>query len=294
MKNKKLKLGLPKGSLEEATYKLFAKAGFKIIGKSRSYYPTINDAELECMLFRPQEMPRYVADGILDAALTGYDWIVENNCESKVKQICNLQYSKATKNPVRWVLAVKENSKFRKVQDLRGKKISTELVQVTKKYLAKKKVKADVEFSWGATEVKPPDLADAIVEATETGSSLRANDLRIIDTVLTSVTQLIANPTSFKDKWKRTKIENIAMLLQGAIEAEEKVGLKLNVPEGKLDAVLNLLPAIKNPTISHLSTRGWFAIETILDEEVVKHLIPLLKRAGASGLIEYPLNKVIE
>ena len=292
--DKKLKLGLPKGSLEEATYKLFEKAGFKISNRSRSYYPSVNDPELDLMLFRPQEMSRYVADGILDAALTGYDWIVENNSTSKVKEICELAYSKQTKNPIRWVLAVKNNSRFKKVTDLRGKKISTELVNVTKKYLAKKKVKAEVEFSWGATEVKPPQLADAIVEATETGSSLRANDLRVIDTVLTSVTKFIANPQVLKNTWKRTKIENIAMLLKGAINAEEKVGLKMNVPESKLQVVLNILPALKKPTISILSGGGWYAVETILDEEVVKHLIPLLKRAGATGLTEYPLNKVID
>jgi len=290
--NKTLKFGLPKGSLEEATYSLFKKAGFNITSRSRSYTPSCNDPELELRLYRPQEMPRYVADGVLDAALTGYDWIVENG--AKVKEVCDLVFSKQTKSPVRWVLAVKNNSKFKKVQDLRGKKISTELVQVTKKYLAKKKVRATVEFSWGATEVKPPQLADAIVEATETGSSLRANDLRIIDTVLTSVAKVIANTASFQNSWKRTKIENIAMLLTGAIEAEEKVGLKMNVPEKKLETVLKILPAIQRPTLSMLSGGGWYAIETILDEETVKHLIPALKRAGAAGIIEYPLNKVIQ
>jgi len=289
---KKLRLGLPKGSLEEATYKLFKKAGFRISNHSRSYYPSVNDCELEIQLFRPQEMPRYVEDGILDAAINGYDWVVENG--SKVKEICDLTYSKQTKNPIRWVLAVKNNSKFKKVTDLRGKRIATELVGVTKKYLAKNKVKADVEFSWGATEVKPPVLADAIVEATETGSSLRANDLRVIDTVLTSVTKLIASKKSYQNPWKKAKIDSIAMLLLGAMEAEEKVGLKLNVSEKKLDSVLKILPALKKPTISLLSNDNWYAVETILEEEVVKHLIPSLKRAGATGIIEYPLNKVID
>ena len=289
---RKLKLGLPKGSLEESTFQLFKKAGFRISGRNRSYYPSVNDSELELMLYRPQEMPRYVEEGILDAAINGYDWVVENG--SKVKEICDLVYSKQTKNPIRWVLAVKNHSKFRKAKDLRGKKISTELVGVTKKYLAKKKIKAQVEFSWGATEVKPPHLADAIVEATETGSSLRANDLRVIDTVLTSVTKLIANVDSYKNQWKRAKIDNIAMLLRGAMEAEEKVGLKLNVSKKNLNRVLKLLPALKRPTISYLSDPDWFAVEVILEEEVVKHLIPSLKRGGAVGIFEYPLNKVID
>ena len=287
-----LKVGLPKGSLEESTYQLFEKAGFKISNRSRSYYPSVNDPELDLRLYRPQEMPRYVEEGILDAAINGHDWVVENG--SKVKQICELAYSKQTKNPIRWVLAVKNNSKFKSVKDLKGKKISTELVQVTKKYLKKHKVSAHVEFSWGATEVKPPHLADAIVEATETGSSLRANDLKVIDTVLTSVTNFIANPKSYQDKWKKTKIDNIAMLLKGAMEADEKVGLKMNVERKKIDTILKLLPALQKPTISFLSDDNWFAVETILDEEVVKHLIPALKRAGAEGIIEYPLNKVID
>ena len=287
-----LKVGLPKGSLEESTYQLFQKAGFKISNRSRSYYPSVNDPELDLRLYRPQEMPRYVEEGILDAAINGYDWVVENG--SKVKQICELAYSKQTKNPIRWVLAVKNNSKFKSVKDLKGKKISTELVQVTKRYLKKHKVKANVEFSWGATEVKPPHLADAIVEATETGSSLRANDLKVIDTVLTSVTNFIANPKSYQDKWKKTKIDNIAMLLKGAMEADEKVGLKMNVERKKIDTILKLLPALQKPTISFLSDDNWFAVETILDEEVVKHLIPALKRSGAKGIIEYPLNKVID
>jgi len=287
-----LKVGLPKGSLEEATYELFEKAGFKISNRSRSYCPSVNDPELDLRLYRPQEMHRYVEEGILDAAINGYDWIVENG--SKVKQVCELVYSKQTKNPIRWVLAVKNNSKFKSVKDLRGKKISTELVQVTKKYLKKHKVKATVEFSWGATEVKPPHLADAIVEATETGASLRANDLKVIDTVLTSVTNFIANPKAYENKWKRTKIDNIAMLLKGAMAADDKVGLKMNVERKKLDTILKLLPALQKPTISFLSDDNWFAVETILDEEVVKHLIPALKRAGAEGIIEYPLNKVID
>lgn len=287
----KLKLALPKGSLEEATYQLFRKAGFNIVVGARSYYPTVDDPELEIVLYRPQEMPRYVEDGVVDCGLTGYDWVVENSVD--VVEITELKYSKATSRPVRWVLAVHEDSKFKSVKDLEGKKIATELVNVTKKYLEQKKVKADVEFSWGATEVKPPKLADAIVEATETGSSLRANNLRIIDTVLTSTTRLIANKKSVKDLKKRAKIDRIVLLLQGAIVAQDKVGLKMNVSKGNLKKVLGILPALKKPTISNLSSDGWYDVDTIIDEAIVRELIPDLKKAGAEGIIEYPLNKVI-
>jgi ATP phosphoribosyltransferase len=288
----KLKLGLPKGSLEDATYNLFKKAGFRITTASRSFYPSVDDEELEIILFRPQEMSRYVEDGIIDAGLTGYDWIMENR--SQVVEINALTYSKQTNRPVRWVLAVHNDSPFKSVKDLKGKKIVTELVNATKDYLAKHGVEAEVEFSWGATEAKPPKLADAIVEATETGSSLRANNLRIVDTVLTSTTRFIANKQSWEDPWKKNKLENISLLLTGAIAAEDKVGLKMNVAEKDLEKILKLLPALKNPTVAPLSTKGWFDVETIIDEKVVRALIPELKRAGASGIIEYPLNKVID
>lgn len=286
-----LKLGLPKGSLEEATYELFKKAGFEIKPASRSYYPAVDDEELEVVLFRPQEMSRYVEDGVVDAALTGYDWILENG--SDVAEVSDLTYSKQTKQPVRWVLAVHKDSPVKTVKDLNGKKIATELMNVTRGYLQKNKVKAEVEFSWGATEAKPPKLADAIVEATETGSSLRANNLRIVDTVLVSTTKFIVNRKSYKDPWKKKKIENIALLLQGAILAHEKVGLKMNVPKASLKNVLKILPALKNPTVMPLSDKNWFDVDTVIDERVARSLIPDLKKAGASGIIEYPLNKVI-
>ena len=287
----KLKLALPKGSLEEATYSLMRKAGFNTSVTSRSYFPTVDDPELDVVLYRPQEMPRYVEDGVTDAGLTGHDWVVENG--SNVLELCELTYSKRTRNPVRWVLAVHEDSSFKTVRDLQGKKIATELVKVTQEYLKKSKVKADVEFSWGATEVKPPKLADAIVEATETGSSLRANHLRIIDTVLVSTTQFIANKESHANPWKRRKIDNLILLLKGAILAADKVGLKMNVSKKDLEKVLKLLPAMKKPTISNLSDKNWYDVETIADESVVRELIPELKKAGAAGIIEYPLNKVI-
>ena len=287
----KLKIALPKGSLEEATYQIFKKAGFSVNVNPRSYFPSIDDPEIEVILFRPQEMSRYIEDGVVDCGLTGHDWILEN--DSKVVELCELQYSKRTRNPVRWVLAVHEDSPFKSVKDLQGKKVVTELVNATKKYLKKNKVSAEVEFSWGATEVKPPRLADAIVEATETGSSLRANHLRIIDTILTSVPKFIANEESFRDKWKRRKMENIMMLLQGAVRAQEKVGLKMNVAKKDLAHILKILPALKNPTVSSLSAEGWYDVDTIIDESVVRELIPELKKAGASGIIEYPLNKVI-
>jgi len=287
----KLKIALPKGSLEEATYKLFQKAGFDISVGSRSYYPRIDDEELEVILFRPQEMPRYIEEGVVDCGITGHDWICEN--ESKIVELCKLQYSKRTRNPVRWVLAVHQDSPYQNVKDLSGKKIVTELVNVTKKYLKKKKVRAQVEFSWGATEVKPPRLADAIVEATETGSSLRANNLKVIDTLLTSVPKFIANKKSYRDGWKRGKMENIVLLIEGAICAQSKVGLKMNVESKSLQEILKVLPALKNPTVSPLSQKGWFDVDTVIDESVVRQIIPALKQAGASGIIEYPLNKVI-
>ena len=287
----KLKIALPKGSLEEATYNLFKRAGFKINVNSRSYIPSIDDPEIEVVLFRPQEMSRYVEDGIVDCGLTGHDWIVEN--ESDVVELCELQYSKRTSNPVRWVLAVHESSPFKSVKDLNGKKVVTELVGVTKRYLKKNKVTAEVEFSWGATEAKPPRLADAIVEATETGSSLRANKLKIIDTVIVSIPKFIANKQSVKDSWKKRKMDNLIMLLEGAMRAQEKVGLKMNVEKKNLQRVLSLLPAMKKPTIANLTDKNWLDVETIIDESVVRELIPALKKAGASGIIEYPLNKVI-
>jgi ATP phosphoribosyltransferase len=287
----KLKLGIPKGSLESATIDLFRRAGFQITTSSRSYFPAIDDPELECMLIRAQEMARYVEDGILDAGLTGRDWIEES--EAQVETITDLIYAKQSFGKVRWVLAVPEASPFKSVKDLDGKIIATELVQTTKRYLERNGVKAKVEFSWGATEVKPPELADAIVEVTETGSSLRANKLRIVETVLESNTQLIANKDSYKDEWKRRKIADMRMLLEGAINALGKVGLMLNVRKADLEAVLSVLPALKNPTISHLSDEDWLAVNTILDESTVRNIIPRLKEAGAQGIVEYPLNKIV-
>jgi ATP phosphoribosyltransferase len=287
----KLKLGIPKGSLEIATIDLFRRAGFTITTSSRSYFPGIDDPEIECMLIRAQEMARYVEDGILDAGLTGRDWIEEN--EAIVVAVADLIYAKQSFGKVRWVLAVPEASSFRTVEDLEGKIIATELVATTKRYLASHGVKAKVEFSWGATEVKPPVLADAIVEVTETGSSLRANNLKIIDTVLESNTQLIANQDSWQDGAKRRKLEDIQMLLQGAINALGKVGLMLNVHKDNLKSVLSVLPALKRPTISHLSDDEWLAVNTILDETTVRDIIPRLKQAGGEGIVEYPLNKIV-
>lgn len=291
MQKIKLKIGLPKGSLQEATVRMFKKAGFSIGISERSYFPSIDDDELEVVLFRAQEISRYVEDGILDCGITGEDWIMENS--SKVVKVADLIYAKQSLKPVRWVLAVPMDSKVKKVKDLNGKRIATELVNVTKGYLKKKKVRSDVEFSWGATEVKAVMGIDAIVEVTETGSSLRANNLREVATVCESTTQLIANRKSWLNPWKRNKIENIALLLKGAILAEEKVGLKMNVAKDNLKAVLAILPAMKRPTVSNLSDSDWLAIETIIDEKIVKNLIPELRRAGAQGIIEYPLNKVI-
>lgn len=287
----KLKLGVPKGSLEHATIDLFRRAGFTITASSRSYFPAIDDPDIECMLIRAQEMARYVEDGVLDAGLTGRDWVEET--EAKVVSVADLIYARQSFGKVRWVLAVPDGSPFHSVKDLQGKIIATELVGATKRYLASHGVTAKVEFSWGATEVKPPVLADAIVEVTETGSSLRANKLRIIDTVLESNTQLIANAGSWRDEWKRRKLEDIRMLLEGAINALGKVGLMLNVHRNNLDAVLAVLPALKKPTISHLSDDDWLAVNTILDESTVRHIIPRLKEAGAQGIVEYPLNKIV-
>ncbi|HXK06637.1 MAG TPA: ATP phosphoribosyltransferase [Verrucomicrobiae bacterium] len=287
----KLKLGIPKGSLENATIDLFRRAGFQITTSTRSYFPGIDDPEIECMLIRAQEMARYVEDGILDAGLTGLDWIAEN--EADVVAVADLIYAKQSFGKVRWVLAVPEASGFRTVHDLEGRIIATELVATTKRYLAKHGVTAKVEFSWGATEVKPPVLADAIVEVTETGSSLRANKLKIIDTVLESNTQLIANKASWEDAPKRRKLEDIRMLLEGAINALGKVGLMLNVHKDSLPAVLAVLPALKRPTISHLSDDDWLAVNTILDESTVRDIIPRLKQAGGQGIVEYPLNKIV-
>jgi ATP phosphoribosyltransferase len=287
----KLKLGLPKGSLQDATLELFRRAGFDITLSSRSYFPVIDDEEIECMLIRAQEMARYVEDGILDAGLTGKDWILEN--QANVVEVADLIYAKQTFGKVRWVLAVPEKSPFQSVKDLQGKIIATELVKVTERYLAQNGVKAKVEFSWGATEVKPPVLADAIVEVTETGSSLRANGLRIVDTVLESNTKFFANQAAWADSWKRGKMDTIVMLLKGAIEASGKVGLMLNVHKNDLESVLAVLPALKRPTISHLSDPDWLAVNTIVEEKTVREIIPRLKAANAQGIVEYPLNKIV-
>lgn len=287
----KLKIGLPKGSLQEATLELFRRAGYEITVNPRSYFPRVDDEEIECMLIRAQEMARYVEDGILDVGLTGRDWILENG--ASVVEVADLIYAKQTFGKVRWVLAVPENSCFQSVKDLEGKIIATELVKVTERYLAEKGVNAKVEFSWGATEVKPPVLADAIVEVTETGSSLRANGLRIVETVLESNTKFIANHAAWADPWKRQKAETIVMLLKGAIEASGKVGLMLNVRRVDLENVLAVLPALKRPTVSNLSDPDWVAVNTIIDEKVVREIIPRLKAANAQGIVEYPLNKIV-
>ncbi len=293
MADKKLKLGLPKGSLQEATLKIFRKAGFNIsLSSERSYFPSVDDPEIQAVLLRAQEMSRYVADGALDCGITGNDWILEN--KSDVVRITDLLYAKQSLNKVRWVLAVPLGSRVKSIKDLRGKRIATELVNVTRDYFRKHKVKVEVEFSWGATEVKvSAGLVDAIVELTETGSSLRANKLIELATLCESTTQFIANKAAYRDIWKRKKMEQIALLLKGALSAEEKVGLKMNVKKQDLNKVLGRLPALKKPTISGLSQEGWYAIETIIDERVVRVLIPELKKAGAQGIIEYPLNKVI-
>jgi ATP phosphoribosyltransferase len=287
----KLQLGIPKGSLQDATLQLFVRAGLRVYTNGRSYVASTGDPEIECMLIRAQEMARYVEDGVLDAGLTGRDWVEENG--AKVENVADLIYAKQSFGKVRWVLAVPEASAVHSVKDLEGKVIATELVAATKRYLERNGVTAKVEFSWGATEVKPPTLADAIVEVTETGSSLRANNLRIVETVLESNTQLIANTAAWKDAAKRRKLEDIRMLLEGAINALGKVGLMLNVEKVNLERVLSVLPALKRPTISTLSEDGWLAVNTILDESTVRTIIPRLKEAGAQGIVEYPLNKII-
>ena len=293
----KLKLGIPKGSLQDATVQLFARAGFNIYVSTRSYFPTIDDPEIECMLIRAQEMARYVSDGVLDAGLTGQDWIAEHELgdgtTGVLTSIADLVYAKQSFGKVRWVLAAPEDSSIKSAADLDGATIATELVRVTRAYFERQKVNVGVEFSWGATEVKPPVLADAIVEATETGSTLRANRLRVIDTVMESNTQLIANHGTLADDWKRTKIENLALLLKAAIEAQGRVGLMLNVRRDDLPAVLALLPALQRPTISALSDDAWVAVNTIIEERTVRDLIPRLKAAHAQGIVEYPLNKIV-
>jgi|SRR3989339_429186 len=287
----KIKLGIPKGSLQEATLELFKKAGFNIHISERSYKPTIDDAEIECLLIRAQEIPKYVEKGVLDVGLSGKDWITETRAE--VEEVADLVYAKTGFGKVRLVLAVPENSKINSIRDLEGKRIATELVNVTKDYLKKQKVDAEVEFSWGATEVKVPELVDAISELTETGSSLRANKLKIIDTILESTTRLIANKKSLQDSWKKAKIGELALLLNGALNAESKVGLKMNIERKNLNKVLLLLSSLKNPTISELTDKNWVAIEVIIDEKIVREIIPKLKQVGAHGIIEYPLNKVV-
>jgi len=287
----KLKLGIPKGSLQDATIALFERAGWRILANGRSYFPSIDDVEIECMLVRAQEMARYVEKGALDAGLTGNDWVMEN--ETDVEYVTSLTYSKASRQKVKWVLCVPEDSPFQKPEDLAGKVIATELVEFTKRYFAGKNIPVKVEFSWGATEVKPPTLADAIVEVTETGSSLRANRLRIIETLMESETQLIANKTAYADAWKRQKIDNISLMLNAAIAAQGRVGLMMNARTADLDAIVAQLPALNFPTISHLSDSAWVALNTILDEAVVRDVIPKLKAAGATGIVEYPLSKVV-
>jgi ATP phosphoribosyltransferase len=291
MADRKLKLGIPKGSLQDATIALFQRAGWQIFTNGRSYFPGIDDAEIECMLVRAQEMARYVEHGALDAGLTGNDWVLEN--QHDVEYVTSLTYSKQSRQKVKWVLAVPEDSPFRKPEDLAGKTIATELVEFTKRYFASKNIPVKVEFSWGATEVKPPTLADAIVEVTETGSSLRANRLRIIETLMESETQLIANKTSYQDEWKKAKINNISLMLNAAIAAQGRVGLMLNARKADLPLVLNVLPALNSPTISQLSDPEWVALNTILDETEVRDVIPKLKSVGATGIVEYPLSKVV-
>jgi ATP phosphoribosyltransferase len=292
-----LKLGIPKGSLQDATIQLFGRAGFNIYVSSRSYFPAIDDPEIECMLIRAQEMARYVSDGVLDAGLTGQDWIAEHEAgdgrTGVLQPLADLIYAKQSFGKVRWVLAAPEDSPIRSARDLEGKTVATELVRATRAYFERQGVRVNVEFSWGATEVKPPMLADAIVEVTETGSSLRANRLRIIDTLMESNTQLIANKTALADSWKKNKLENIALLLKAAIEAHGRVGLMLNVRRVDLKGVLSLLPALQRPTISALSDEDWVAVNTIIEERTVRDLIPKLKAAGSQGIVEYPLNKIV-
>ena len=287
-----LRVGIPAGSLQEATGDLFRKAGYKLTFQSRSYYPSIDDPEIHCTLIRAQEMPRYVENGSLDCGLTGFDWVQES--QSDVTIMTELVFSKVSKRPVRWVLAVPENSDIKTISDLKGKRIATEVVNITNRWLASHKVEAQVEFSWGATEVKPPRFADAIVDVTETGSSLRANQLRIVAELLESTTRFIANKAAHEDSWKRKKMDDMVLMLKGALAAEGKVGLMMNVPQSSLEEVLKILPALQKPTISSLSDPSWVALNTILDESVVRHIIPKLSLAGAKGIVEYPLNKIIE
>jgi ATP phosphoribosyltransferase len=291
MEPSRLRLGLPSGSLQETTLDLFAKAGYQITGFSRSYKPAIDDPEIEVRLLRAQEISRYVEHGYLDCGITGADWIEEN--ASDVEVVVRLEYSRATSKPTRWVLAVPENSPVRSITDLTGKRVATEAVGLTKRFLESRGVKAEVEFSWGSTEVKVPELVDAIVDITETGTSLKANNLRVLETIAESYPQVIGNRTSMKDPWKRNKLERLALLLQGALNARDKVGLKMNLQESKLPALVRQLPALRNPTVSQLAQPGWVAIETIIDEKVVREIIPELKALGAEGIIEYPLNKVV-
>lgn len=289
--SQKLRLGIPKGSLQDATVALFERAGWRIFANGRSYFPGVDDPEIECMLIRAQEMARYVNHGALDAGLTGSDWVAESGLT--VESIASLTYSKQSRQKVRWVLAVPEESPYQRAEDLANKIIATELVEATKKYFAGKNVPVQVDFSWGATEVKPPVLADAIVEVTETGSSLRANRLRILETVLESETQLIANTAAYSDPWKKDKVDKIALMLQGAIAAQGQVGLMMNVRAAGLPAVLGVLPALNSPTVSTLSDAEWVAVNTILEERTVRDVIPRLKAAGATGIVEYPLNKIV-
>ena len=287
----KLQLGIPKGSLQDSTVEIFKRAGWRISVSSRSYYPSIDDTEIECTLIRSQEMARYVGEGILDCGLAGYDWIVESGAD--VTEVSELVYGKVTRRPVRWVLAVPEGSDIKGPKDLEGKRIATEVVGMTERYLEQHGVNASVEFSWGATEVKPPRLADAIVEITETGSSLRPNNLKIIDTLCTSTTRFIANNEAMKDDWKRGKIERIALLLKGVLDAESKVGLMMNVPKASMESIIKELPALRNPTISQLVDDSWVSLTTVIEEEVVRELIPRLTELGAEGIVEYSLNKII-
>lgn len=292
MPDRLLKLGIPAGSLQDATAELFRRAGYKITFSSRSYYPTIDDEEIDCLLIRAQEMARYVENGILDAGITGHDWVMET--QAQVHEVCELKFSRATRRPVRWVLCVPEDSPIQSVKDLQGKRIATEAVGLTRSYLAKHGVTAEVEFSWGATEVKPPKLCDAIVEITETGSSLRANNLRILDDVIQSTTRFIANKAAWQDDWKREKLENISLMLQSCLAAEGKVGLMMNVRKRDLRKIVQMLPSLKGPTVSSLSDPEWVAVNTIIEESVVRSLVPQLKNAEATGIVEYPISKIIE
>jgi ATP phosphoribosyltransferase len=289
-----LKLGLPAGSLQEATAELFRRAGYKVTFVGRSYYPTVDDPEIHCTLIRAQEMPRYVRDGSLDCGLTGYDWVLENEAAGQVTELAELVFSKVSRRPVRWVLAVPNDSPVKDVKDLQGKRIATEVVGLTRRWLAERGVTAQVEFSWGATEVKPPRLADAIVDVTETGSSLKANNLRVVAELMQSTTRFIANPAACADAWKRRKMDDLILMLRGAMAAEGKVGLMMNVRTADLQRVLGLLPALQNPTVSSLSDPAWVAVNTIIDESVVRVLVPQLKAAGARGIVEYPLSKIID